>query len=587
MPEGYRNEPVTVSIPGYQILERIGTGGQGYVFRAVQESTKREVALKVFMAPLAPDSKARLRFERETKLLSLLDYPNIVRIYDGGCADDTPWYSMELIEGRDLIKFADICEMNNEQRIALFAKVAKAMGCVHDLGIVHRDLKPANILVDLDGSPHIVDFGFARDAIGEKSSSVSEAVGTLAFSSPEQIRSEKLDVRSDVYSLGVILYLLLSGRFPYSVEGSRLETMKHILNSEPARLSAIPKDLWWIVTRALEKDKERRYPNAEEFSRDLDRWRLGEVVRAKSPSHWYVLSKSIRRNKLATILTSAGLLISVASGFAVLENHNRKQISRLAQVGLDSSALFHLGSLERDAKRRGRAVELFKRAIEVIDRSSVNDPGILGIRYRALHHLAWDSYVNNDIEAGRAYADIAVESAESMSEKYPADLRWQRHLAFSYVLRGRGFVTNNDWRAAHGRFKRAHDIIAGLLEKEPNNTSCRTDLPFCMRWLARCHHELGDTEAAKSLYVQSKAISEDLHRLEPELAEHVVDIAMCDYRIARCIASSKRYEEAKAIIMAAMKSLTDLQEPHGMDGPVRDLMENLERYLQYLERKTA
>jgi len=217
-----------IEIPGYEILEEIHRGGQGIVYRAVQLGTKREVALKVMLEGPLADEVTRRRFEREVELAASLRHPNIVTILDSGVSQGRYYFAMEYIDGLRLDRYLAQVRPSLRQTLQLFVKICEAVNFAHQRGVIHRDIKPPNILVDWAGEPHVLDFGLAKplqtaDARESTVAVVSvsgQLLGTVAYMSPEQtLGGQNVDVRSDVYSLGVVFYEALLGQLPYSVEG--------------------------------------------------------------------------------------------------------------------------------------------------------------------------------------------------------------------------------------------------------------------------------------------------------------------------------------------------------------------------------
>jgi eukaryotic-like serine/threonine-protein kinase len=334
----------------YKLLEKIGEGGCGTVYVAEQtEPVRRRVALKVIK--LGMDTRQVIaRFEAERQALAMMDHPNIAKVHDGGATETgRPYFVMELVRG---VKVTDYCDQNNlstGERLDLFIKVCRAVQHAHQKGIIHRDLKPSNILVTLhDGVPvpKVIDFGIAKATEGRLTdktvyTELHQFIGTPAYMSPEQAEMSGLDIdtRADIYSLGVLLYELLTGRPPFSAEellqAGFDEMRRTIREQEPVRpstrlstmlegeLTATAKrhgadalklvhlvrgDLDWIVMKALEKDRTRRYETASDLARDVERNRHDEPVIARPPSAAYRFRKLVRRNKLAFIAGTAVVL---------------------------------------------------------------------------------------------------------------------------------------------------------------------------------------------------------------------------------------------------------------------------------------
>ncbi|MFO0972871.1 MAG: serine/threonine-protein kinase [Phycisphaerae bacterium] len=272
---GGRARPGTVqstSFPGYRVLREIHRGGQGVVFQAVQESTRRKVAIKVLRGGPFADATELARFDREVDVLSRLKHPHIVTIHDRGLTSGHAYYVMDYIPGRALDAFVAGGDRPLRDVLSLFVKVCDAVNVAHLRGVIHRDLKPGNIRVDDEGEPRILDFGlakFSRES-GAGSSAVmtltGQFVGSLPWASPEQAGgdSDLIDVRTDVYSLGVVLYQLLTGRFPYPVVGRIRDVVQNITQSTPTRPSTVQRrvehDLELIVLKCLAKEPERPLP---------------------------------------------------------------------------------------------------------------------------------------------------------------------------------------------------------------------------------------------------------------------------------------------------------------------------------------
>ncbi len=324
-------------LEGYELLERIEYGGQGAVYRARQLSTDRQVALKVLSGGAFAPPRHRLRFEREVELLARLRHPHIVTLHDRGIVGGAPYFVMELIDGHSIDDYALLHCPTAEEVVRLFVLVCRAVAAAHQRGIMHRDLKPGNILVDRDGEPHLLDFGLAKAVDdepvggGPTVSLTGQVVGTLPYLSPEQAAGDdaEVDTRTDVYSLGVILFQLITGEFPYPVGGSMGSVRDNILKREPARLrealkastlyeetrlSSRHEDLEWIIRKALEKGKEDRYASAAALADDLDRFLAGEPVEARRHTGLYVLRKTVRRYRRSVI--GAAVVVIALSALA-------------------------------------------------------------------------------------------------------------------------------------------------------------------------------------------------------------------------------------------------------------------------------
>jgi len=351
----------------YKLIEAIGEGGMGQVFMAQQtEPVRRAVAVKVIKAGM--DSKAVLaRFEAERQALAMMDHPNIAKVLDAGTTDGgRPYFVMELVKGLPITKFCDERKLTPRQRLELFVPVCQAIQHAHQKGVIHRDIKPSNVMIALYDDrpvPKVIDFGVAK-ATGETlteetlMTGLGAVVGTVEYMSPEQASLNNLDIdtRSDVYSLGVLLYELLTGTTPVDLkrlgQGAFLEVLRIVREvgspkpsrrvstaenrasvaacrgTEPAKLSKLMKgELDWVVMKALEKDRARRYETANGLARDIQRYLADELVEARPPSTGYRLKKFVRRHLLELHLTGSVALL-LLGGLSVVWWQNAQAAAR-------------------------------------------------------------------------------------------------------------------------------------------------------------------------------------------------------------------------------------------------------------------
>ncbi len=339
--------PTPESIGPYKILDVIGSGGMGTVYRALQRHPQREVALKLIRPHSDPDTNVELcrRLNDEAELLGRLQNPGIARIYEAGTIGEgvqaQPYFVMELIRGEPLTAFADAKQLSVRQRLALFAKVCNAVQHAHQKGIIHRDLKPANILVTDEGQPKVLDFGVAKTTECDLQATTLDVgmirlSGTLAYMSPEQAggRASELDTRSDVYALGIVLYELLTGHLPHDLTKRMLhEAVRVIQEEEPTRCgmlnSALRGDIETIVCKALEKDRERRYQSAIELGTDIGRFLGDQPIIARPPDALYQLGKFARRHKAVVIGVATVFLVLLAGIVSTSVALNRESRQRV------------------------------------------------------------------------------------------------------------------------------------------------------------------------------------------------------------------------------------------------------------------
>src|SRR4051794_28136533 len=367
-------EPGMVIGP-YKLLEPIGEGGMGAVYMAEQvEPVRRRVALKL-IKPGMDSKQVVARFEAERQALAMMDHPNIAKVHDAGMsASGRPYFVMELVRGLPITEYCDREQLSIPERLELFTHVCRAVQHAHQKGIIHRDLKPSNVLVTvIDGVavPKVIDFGVAKatgQALTDKTlfTGFHQFVGTPLYVSPEQadLSGVDVDTRSDIYSLGVLLYELLTGTTPFDSEtlkkvafdemrriireeepprpstrlgflGERLSTISAQRKADPKRLGpSIRGELDWVVMKALEKDRRRRYETANDFAADVMRHLTDKPVEACPPSAWYRFSKAARRNRrtlaTAALLAASALIVASVLGAAYLQ-----RLGRARQIGQD------------------------------------------------------------------------------------------------------------------------------------------------------------------------------------------------------------------------------------------------------------
>ncbi len=332
----------------YSIRRRLGSGGMGIVFEARQEDPDRSVALKLIHPAFVSEQHLR-RFSQEARALGRLRHPGIAHVYEAGTADTghgpQPFLAMELVEGERLDHYVRSHRLDSRSILELVAKICDAAHYAHQEGVVHRDLKPGNVLVDRHGQPRILDFGVARltdagvDSI-TRGTSDGEVLGTLAYMSPEQVSADPsaVDPRTDVYALGVVAYELLSGKKPLEIDSASLVAAARMISEEdPPDLGTIHPsfrgDVETIVHRAMDKDKERRYPNAEAMSQDILRFLTNEPIQARPPTSLYRFRKFTQRNPWL-IGGAAATLVAILLGlygtltFALRESRRAEQATR-------------------------------------------------------------------------------------------------------------------------------------------------------------------------------------------------------------------------------------------------------------------
>lgn len=408
--EGPALKPGT-RVAGFTIGSMLGSGGMGVVYLAEQDRPHRTVALKVIR--LGAHALLR-RFEHEAEVLGRLQHPGIAQVYEAGTANllsaggpaAQPYIAMEFVKGPPLDEYVAKHGLDMRAKLELIAKVCDAVQHAHQRGVIHRDLKPPNILVEAaSGEPKVLDFGVARatgaDARETMQTGAGQLIGTLSYMSPEQVLGDpsEVDTRADVYALGVILYELLTGRLPHRLDGTALaESARIIREDEPVRPGTVVRSLRGevetIITKALAKDRSRRYQSATDLGLDLRRFLDGKPIAAKDDSALYMLGKQLKRHR---ILVGAGAgFVAVLGWFAVYASiqSNRNQKSAVSEAKAKVEAL---ESLKAAKEARGLADQTSERLKAELATSTVERGRLLGLagNLAAAEALLWPAHLRD------------------------------------------------------------------------------------------------------------------------------------------------------------------------------------------------
>ena len=491
--EPFSEQPGTVIGP-YKLLEQIGEGGFGVVFLAEQtQPVRRKIALKI-LKPGMDTHQVVARFEAERQALAIMDHPNIAKVFDGGTTPSArPYFVMEFVKGVPITDFCDQNHLTPRQRLEMFLPVCQAVQHAHQKGIIHRDLKPSNVLVSRhDTTPivKVIDFGVAKafgQTLTDKTifTGITQMIGTPLYMSPEQAGMSDLDVdtRSDIYSLGVLLYELLTGTTPFDKErfgkagydevrriireeepakpstristlGPAAATISMQRRSDPRRLRQLFRgELDWIVMKALEKDRNRRYETASAFAADVDRYLKDEPVAACPPSAVYWLRKFSRRNKAA--LSLAGLvlffIVSLGAGIGwVLRDRGAREQEiahdrRVREAALDREvdrALDEAGLLIEQGKWPEALAEV-ERADKLLESAgrAARPPRLLDLRKELTmaHHL--EEIYREPPRALRSSISVQAAQHQVSAEE---EFFWGRNQDSHYVLAFREFGIDVD-----------------------------------------------------------------------------------------------------------------------------------------------
>lgn len=587
------------SLPGYRIVRRVASGGMGTVFEAEQERPRRRVALKILNFGFSSELASR-RFHQESEILGALDHAGVAQIYEAGVFSSgslqTPYFAMEYVDGQMLTEYVSSRRLNHRAMLELFVDVCDAVQHAHNRGIIHRDLKPANILVTRTGQPKVLDFGIAKAADTDLRSTTVETMegsflGTLRYMSPEQTHGDPdaIDTRSDVYSLGVVLYQLVAGHAPYEVDPADIgECLRTIREKRPPSLRGACRgsggDLDTIVRKALEKDPEGRYPTVAEFALDIRRCLDHKPIAARPPGALYLAHKFALRNRT---LTTVVILV-----FGVLA------------LGAASTTVGLLSALEEaDKSRRAAAcAELVKNFVMKMVvhadpakaiRSDITVGQVLDLTAMRIEpELAGDPALREEMHTavGRAYANLGNRrkaerhlhrGLKILQSLYADD---PRRLAEGWFNVGLYHL------AASGEWKKAEECFREVLEiREASIGKSSASFYKAYYWLGMILLRSGDLSEARSclnralelaahnelferddhpqiLYryhekLEQRGMHEDgidlLRRWLPTLEESVGRDAYCVgtlyHRLAISLKSANRLEESEAAYRRALE----------------------------------
>lgn len=500
--------PSEGTFPGYELLREIHRGGQGVVYQAIQKATKRKVALKVLHGGPFSGSAGRTRFEREVQVLGQLSHANIVRLHDSGTTSDGGFfYVMDYISGRSLEEYIADKKLSVEDSLKVFLKICDGVNAAHLKGIIHRDIKPSNVRIDANGEPIVVDFGLAKvagpDLIGTDAETggaqlmtlTGQFIGSLPWASPEQAEGvpNNIDVRTDVYSLGVMFYQMLTGQFPYKVIGNMRDVLDNILRAEPTKPSTIRRqindEIETIVLKCLAKDRDRRYQTAGELARDIRHYLAGEPVEAKRDSAVYLLGKALRRYRGAAVAGAVFVVMLIVFGVAMTVLYRQARDAETVAKGALSKAneatlaektqraradgnfkaghtlaMAMIGDIERRLSTLRGATQaretLLKEAQAYLDGLSTeigDDPDLLldlAAAHEKLGNLQGELYMRRLGQTDEAEANFAKSKdiREKLAVRLPQDAKVLAALARSQYRTAGGLVTKRDYDKARAEF---------------------------------------------------------------------------------------------------------------------------------------
>ena len=483
----------------YELLAEAGRGGQGVVFRARQPGTGREVAVKRLLAGAFAAPETLRRFEREVEIAAALNHPGIVTVYGVDLVEGAPLLAMEWVDGAPVTRWA--AGRPRREVLEVFLRVCEAVQHAHQRGVLHRDLKPSNVIVDAAGHPRVLDFGLAKLSSDSQATLTTSGafLGTPAYAAPEQWRGEELDVRADVYSLGAILFELVTGR--RVIEGEGLEAVARAVDPSPPRPSAlvrsIPRELDAITLQALASEREQRSQSLDAFASDVRRFLAGEPVSAHPPGAAYLLRKLVARNRVASALVV--LLVGATLVYAVL-------------------TAWHADQLGGERDRALLAGQAEARAHAQTERE----------RERTELALARADEERRRAEEERANVERVLEffATDLMREADPQ--RRGREPSLSEILRTSASKVD-------GRFR---------------------DAPLVA---ARVHRMLGTALAELGQYPEAEAEMRAALALDPEPA--AIQLARDETQLGTILRRAGRYDEAERILRGAVARHEALESP--------------------------
>ncbi|MEE9129096.1 MAG: serine/threonine-protein kinase [Phycisphaerales bacterium] len=561
-------------ISHYHLKRAIGIGGMGAVYEAVQERPHRTVAVKVMNRGLRSRSSAR-RFEYESQILGRLRHPGIAQVFEAGTFKDNdesvPYFAMEYIPGaRTISEYAKSTNLGTRERLELFIKVCHAVHHGHQKGVIHRDLKPANILVDGNGEPKIIDFGVARStdsdmAVTTRQTDVGQLIGTLQYMSPEQCAADPhdLDTRSDIYALGVVLFELLTDQLPYDVTKSPVhEAVQVVREATPIRPSTIDRtlrgDLETITLKALEKDRERRYPSAVDLAQDLRRFLNHEPIQARPPSAMYHLHRFVRRNR-PMAFAAAAIVVVLVGGIVTT--------SRQAVMANDARELA-VQARDEEADQRAKA-ETDKALAEAV--------------YEFMHHMLTAFPPGHHDITLREVLDGAAETIDGEFPDQPLVEAEVRYMIWSM------YVKLGDYHLAEPH---AREMVA-IRERELGEEDPQTLL--AMDRLARGLNHQGKRTLAERLFRQvldsRRRVLGEEHYLTVEVMNNLGMVLQEDGRAKEAEPLIRRAWEVQARIFGdehteTLTSMNNLALALTRQGKLADAEPLYERSLE-IRRKTV
>ena len=525
----------------YKVVQEIGHGGMGSVYLAERddEHYRQQVAIKLINPGLRGEA-IRRRFRNEMQILANLNHPNIARLFDGGETESgIPYLVMEYVDGIPINTYCDERELSTEQRLQLFCTVCDAVRYAHQHLVIHRDIKPSNILVTSDGLPKLVDFGIAKLLSADTPSEVTVMpFMTPEYASPEQVRGTSVTTATDVYSLGVVLYQLLSGHLPYHLKTrAPHEIVQAICDQEPARPSTrkrLHSDLDNIVLMAMRKEPERRYSTPQQLAEDIQRHLRGLPVRARHDTFSYRAGKFIRRQKVA-VTAAALLLLTLVIGIATTAWQARVARAERAQAErrfnqvrqLANSFVFEVHDAVANLPGSTPARELIvQRGLNYLDslaEDAANDRGLqreLAAAYEKLGAVQYTPTVAHlgDLQGALASHKKAAALREALVASDPSNRDFRRELLDSYWYIATLLGAQGDTARELSMLREQLPVRKQLAETETTDFLDRYNLAGTYAYIGSLLMQMGDAQGALENQQEALRIRETLVALDPNKA---------------------------------------------------------------------
>jgi tetratricopeptide (TPR) repeat protein/tRNA A-37 threonylcarbamoyl transferase component Bud32 len=594
----------------YLVIEEIGHGGMGTVYRAVRadDQYQQQVAIKVVRGGLS-DRLAIQRFKAERQILANLDHANIARLLDGGATEDgRPYVVMEYIEGVAMDQYANAHQLSLRARLNLFRTVCSAVAFAHQRLVIHRDIKPANILVTGSGEPKLLDFGIAKILDDEQAGEGAEVTVTMVrlmtpeYASPEQMRGEPVTTATDVYSLGVVLYILLTGQKPYRVTSRNThELVQAVLETVPEKPSTSNRrlrgDLDNIVLRALRKEPERRYASVEQFSEDIRRHLEGLPVSARPDTLAYRGSKFVRRHKWAVLAAGLAVLALLGGMVATLreayiaENESKRAERRFNDTRqLANSLLFEVyDAIENLPGATPARKILVDRALQYLDKLANEAKGGLSLQNDlALQRELATAYERvGDVQGGFRSSNLgdtagfitsyrkALAIRESVLRGDPANAQSQRELFQTHLRLSDALMATGNLKDAVGQVKEMLPIAEKLAADDPNNLANRRNLASAYLDYGWKRSGLGDWKDGLGECRKATAMLESIVATDPSDKRTRRILAIAYERVAELLST---YEERHAESLAMEQKALAVEEQLLRQAPRNTDLERLKAW---------